>query len=68
MHTSEKITNLDELQIAAEDAAEKVIFKYAYLISQEVKRQIWARGLPVTVQNGKYIVEIYPDGSERLIG
>ncbi len=68
MPTSDKITNLDELQIAAEDAAEKVIFKYAYLISQEAKRQIWAAGLPVTVQHGSHIVEIYPDGSERIIG
>jgi hypothetical protein len=68
MPTSEKITDLDELRIAAEDAAEKVIFQHAYLISQEAKRQIWAQGLPVVVQQGSHIVEIYPDGSQRVIG
>ena len=64
---SEKITTLDELRIAAEDAAEKVIFKHAHLISEDVQRKIWARGLPYTVLQGNEIVELYPDGTRKVV-
>lgn len=63
-----QINDLDDLVFAAEDAAERVIFQHAYLISQEAKRETWARGLPVTVLEGAHIVEIYPDGSKKIVG
>lgn len=64
---SDQITTLDELRIAAEDAAEKVIFQHAHLISEEVQREIWARGQPYTVLQGNEIVELYPDGTRKVI-
>ena len=63
-----QINDLDDLVCAAEDAAERVIFKHAYLISQEAKRETWALGLPVTVLEGSDIVQIYPDGTKKIIG
>jgi hypothetical protein len=62
-----RIKNLDDLRIAAEEAAEKVIFRHAYLISEEVQRKIWERGDPYAVLDGNEVVLLYPDGRREVI-
>lgn len=72
MKVSEKVKTLEEVQFEVEEAAivasERMIFKHAYLASDEAQRKTWAAGNPVTVLEGSDIVEIYPDGSRKIVG
>lgn len=62
-----KITNIDELKIAVEDAAEAKIFENVWMASEEVAQEAFAKGLSVIVLIGDQIVEIEPDGKTKKV-
>jgi hypothetical protein len=62
-----KITNIDELKIAVEDAAEAKIFENVWMASEEAKQEAFANGLSIVVLEGNQIVEISPDGVTKKV-
>ncbi|MCC6726455.1 MAG: hypothetical protein IT258_18275 [Saprospiraceae bacterium] len=62
-----KITNIDELKIAVEDAAEAKIFENVWMASDEAKQEAFANGLSIVVLEGNQIVEIAPDGKTKKV-
>lgn len=62
-----KITNIDELKIAVEDAAEAKIFENVWMASEQAKQEAFAKGLSIVVLEGNQIVEIAPDGKTKKL-
>ncbi len=62
-----KITNIDELKIAVEDAAEAKIFENVWMASEQAKQESFAKGLSIVVLEGNQIVEIAPDGVTKKL-
>ncbi len=62
-----KITNIDELKIAVEDAAEAKIFENVWMASEQAKQEAFAKGLSIVVLEGNQIVEIAPDGVTKKV-
>jgi hypothetical protein len=62
-----KITSIDELKIAVEDAAEAKIFENVWMASEEAKQEAFAKGLSIVVLEGNQIVEIASDGKTKKV-
>lgn len=62
-----KITDIEELKIAVEDAAEAKIFENVWMASEQAKKEAFAKGLSIVVLEGDQIVEISPDGKTKKV-
>ncbi|MEK7257605.1 MAG: hypothetical protein AAB316_22810 [Bacteroidota bacterium] len=63
----EEIKTIEQLSIAVEDAMHRLIFKYAWLASEQAQQEAFAKGLSIVVLEGNQIVEIAPDGSKKVL-
>ncbi len=62
-----KISNIDELKIAVEDAAEAKIFENVWMASEQAKQEAFDKGLSIVVLEGNQLVEIAPDGKTKKV-
>jgi hypothetical protein len=62
-----KITTLEALKLAVEDAAEAKIFEHVWLASEAAKQEAFANNLSIVVLEGNQLVEIAPNGAKKVL-